>query len=447
MSSTEKTTKVWELLPTAAKKDIVYPATLEEGTLREIGAKSAMPVNMLKLLFRKLSRDKNVPPAVRLGLDYFLYFIDDKDGVKKDSQKMDFLTYYLIVVDGLVHWPLEITMALRKLAEKHAMYKIAEKVNTAIIRTQLSSEQDTDGTTRKSINCEDLSKCADVVLQGSASKKSATKRSNVSTRDLALDHFSEWTDDHWKSAIKLKRFSTPVEVEKMEKMLQETLMISKEKHEELASELKSNEVVALMSDAEKNDYQDLLSAKEFSRSMKRFHVLMLESDYDLNLMLEFALPPLRNFEKSWGLVDWDKLVFLCCIVLEKEKQSGIYDISKYSQGGSSDVQEQELITKNLQVVESKWVQSLELKYSLNLTDAQRTVARYLSEHTEAINPLFEFQSTEENCLRSKYQNEFEAVTGHNEMSQITDVTSAAFKEGVLQYLRGVAVEIYFLDVL
>ena len=140
MSSTEKTTKVWELLPTAAKKDIVYPATLEEGTLREIGAKSAMPVNMLKLLFRKLSRDKNVPPAVRLGLDYFLYFIDDKDGVKKDSQKMDFLTYYLIVVDGLVHWPLEITMALRKLAEKHAMYKIPKKVDTAIVRTQLRSE-------------------------------------------------------------------------------------------------------------------------------------------------------------------------------------------------------------------------------------------------------------------------------------------------------------------
>ena len=148
MSSTGKTTKKWELLPTAAKEGIECPAKLEEGTVQAVGAQAPMPAKMLALLFKKLSTDKNVPSIVRQGLNYFLYFIEDKmKGVNKNSQKMDFLTFYLIVADGLVNWPLEITTSLRALAEEHAMYKIVESVNTGIIRTQLCGTQNADDVT------------------------------------------------------------------------------------------------------------------------------------------------------------------------------------------------------------------------------------------------------------------------------------------------------------
>ena len=232
------TTKVWELLPGAAKNEISYPAKFEEGALEEISAHSAMPIKMVKVLFRKLSRDNNVPAAVRQGLDYFLYFIDEKAGIGRDSQKMDFLTYYLIVVEGLVHWPLEITMALQKLAEQHAMYKIVEKVNTTLIRTQLDSKQKEDGVTRKPVNNDDLQKCVDFVLRSSSGTGKMEVKKTIGKSDLALDPFSAWTGSHWNSALRMLRFSTPEEFKEMEEKLLTILSISKEGHKELAAELK-----------------------------------------------------------------------------------------------------------------------------------------------------------------------------------------------------------------
>ena len=78
MSSAANTTAFWELLPESAKKGIPCPEKLEDGTVEEVGSKAAMPINMLRILFKKLTTDTKVPTAVRQGLQYFLYFIDRK---------------------------------------------------------------------------------------------------------------------------------------------------------------------------------------------------------------------------------------------------------------------------------------------------------------------------------------------------------------------------------
>ena len=390
--------------------------------MEEVGSKAAMPINMLRVLFKKLTTDKNVPSTVKQGSEYFLYFIDQKDGAKMDSQKMNFLTYYLTVADGLVNWPLEVTMALRSLAEEHAMYKLARGVNTEIIRTQLGSEQKDDGVIRKNVRCEDLLKYVAHVNKtaptpGSGPQSlSGSHKKIVSTRELALEPFSAWTEKHWDSALRILRFSTPAKVMEMEGVIEETLRLNEKQHSELAKLLQPKETVILMSDEEKDAYELSILEADFSKNIAHFRTEMLRSDYDIDDLLKIALSSPEKYDRSWGRVIWRRALFFFSIILAKEKQEGIYNISAYGQGSSSNIKQQEVVTKNLQIVEKSWLQSQEQKTSLGLSEAQVTLARYLFDQNEAVTNFFPFRSAEERCLRENYQKIYESITGHSDMS-------------------------------
>ena len=89
-------TSKWDFLPEKLRDglDRRRGGSLDGEMLRDVVSRAAMPVNMLAILFRKLSTDPKVPADARLGLEYLLYFIEGKkDGGGKDDQKMDFLTF------------------------------------------------------------------------------------------------------------------------------------------------------------------------------------------------------------------------------------------------------------------------------------------------------------------------------------------------------------------
>ena len=95
----------WDFLPETLREGLdrrKSGVSLDDGTLQYVVSRAAMPANMLAILFQKLSTDPRVPTDARRGLEYLLYFIEGKkDGVGKDAQKMDFLTFFLSVSDGL----------------------------------------------------------------------------------------------------------------------------------------------------------------------------------------------------------------------------------------------------------------------------------------------------------------------------------------------------------
>ena len=84
---------------------------------------------------------------------------------------------------------------------------------------------------------------------------------------------------------------------------------------------------------------------------------------------------------------------------------------------------------------------------MELANAQVTLARFLFDQREALTNFFMVRSPEDRCLRAGFHDLYESITGNSDMSQITDIMCAAFKDGALQFLRGVAVEVYLLDVL
>ena len=334
------TTK-WDFLPTELREDLDGRSSsvrLDDGVLQDVVSRAAMPANMLAILFHKLSTDTRVPSDARRGLEYLLYFIDGKkDGVDKNAQKMDFMTFFLSVSEGLKNWPVEVARSLQALALQHAMYKICNGDSTDICMLQLEPTQHTDGVIRKLIVSPGLKACLNQCAAGSSISAAARVprkgSSLMSTRTLAVLPLSEWKGEHWKFAQSLKLFASKADTALMEKELLEACDITQDLHVALADLLQTKESVSLMDDGGQAAYHALIDEAEFTLRMSELRDKLLVIDFDIEDLLDIEQPTPGNYKKSWGRVKWTKFLVYFHTVIQKTRSVGVYDVSSY--GGTT----------------------------------------------------------------------------------------------------------------
>ena len=442
----------WDFLPEALREGLDGRnggVSLDDGTLQDVVSRAAMPANMLAILFQKLSTDPRVPTDARRGLEYLLYFIEGKkDGVGKDAQKMDFLTFFLSVSDGLKNWPVEVARSLQALASQHAMYEVCKSDSTDICMLQLGSVQHPDGVIRKMVDCSSLKSCLDKC--GSSISAAAPKGSSlVSNRALAVLPLSEWGGAHWNFAQKRQMFASTETKALMAKEFYDASTITPELHATLAGLLKTNESIRLMDDEDQGKYYASIDGAELTLIMTDLRERLLEIDFDIDELLDIVQPtPYANYKKSWGLVKWDKLVVYFFTIIQKTRSVDIFDLSNY--GGvasSSNPRAQDVATKNLQALEQRWALSQGTIQSEQWSGVQTALARHCFKKSEPHMSLLGCRSLEDTALNDVYYDLYKEATGHNDMSEVNDIFAIAWSTGTRLYMRGLAIEWYILEIL
>ena len=90
---------------------------------------------------------------------------------------------------------------------------------------------------------------------------------------------------------------------------------------------------------------------------------------------------------------------------------------------------QELTTKNLQALESRWAMSQSKIQEKDWLGVQSSLARHFFMHKEPLVSLLGCRSLEDMAMSNVYYDQYNLATGHRDMSEVIDILAISWSTG------------------